>query len=104
MTKPGIIYLIKPAIAFRDEAISIELQAKKLSKKFKVICIDFKAVKFISRSFADELINSAERLKKTGVSLKFKNTSPDIKKMLDIVKLTRQNILRKTGRFRISIN
>ena len=102
MTKSETIPIIKQAIAFRDEATAIEARAKKLSKNSMTVYIDFNAVKFISRSFADELINSIERLKKSGISLKVKNTSPGIKRMLDIVKFTRKNILRKVGTFRIT--
>ncbi|GEM_PF-1825590 len=95
------IYLHKQAIVFRDDATEIERVAKKLAKKNPVVYIDFKAVKFISRSFADEFINSKERLKNSGVSLKTKNTAPNVKKMIALVRHTRKNILQNAGSFQI---
>lgn len=95
------IVLQKQAIAFRDDAMEIEKAARKLAKKNPVVYVDFKAVKFISRSFADEFINSRERLKNSGVSLKIKNIAPNLKKMMALVRHTRKNILQKAGSFRI---
>jgi anti-anti-sigma regulatory factor len=95
------IYLKKQAIAFRDDAKKIERTAMKLAKKTSLVYVDFKAVKFISRGFADEFINVTERLKNAGISLKTKNTAPNLKQMMALVRHTRKNILQKAGSFRI---
>jgi anti-anti-sigma regulatory factor len=101
--KTPTIHLFKQAIAFRDDAEEIEKQAKKSAKKSPVVYLDFKEVKFISRSFADELINSMERLKKSDISLKIRNAAPNVKKMLSLVRQTRRSILKKAGTFNISV-
>ena len=97
--KTETIYLSKQAIAFRDDAKAIEKQVKKFTEKTSLVNLDFKEVKFISRSFADELISSAERLSKSGISLKFTNIPPNVKKMLTLVQATRNNILNQAGTF-----
>ncbi len=78
--KSEIIYLEKRAIALRDDAKEIERRAKKFAKKSTLVYVDFKEVQFISRSFTDELINSVERLKNSGISLKIRNIAPNVKK------------------------
>lgn len=99
LMKAETIHIDKPAIAFRDDAEAIEKQAKKRAKKSSVVNLDFKEVKFISRSFADELINATERLSKSGITLKIRNALPNVKKMLALVRATRKDILRKAGSF-----
>lgn len=98
--KSKIINLHKQAIGFRDDALEIERQARKLAKKTSVVYVDFKPVIFISRGFADEFIKVTERLNDSGVALRMRNAAPNVKKMIAIVRRTRKNILKSAGRFR----
>lgn len=99
--KSETIYLEKQAIAFRDDAKEIEKLTKKVAKKYSIVYLDFSEVKFISRSFADELINVQEKLKEKGVSLRMKNTASNVRQMITLVRMTRRKILRQTGSFKI---
>ncbi|PIP54233.1 MAG: hypothetical protein COX07_06430 [Bacteroidetes bacterium CG23_combo_of_CG06-09_8_20_14_all_32_9] len=92
--KSEVIYIKKKSVGFREDALMIEKRVKKIValKVVRTVYIDFSKVIFISRSFADELINVTGNLKKAGITLIYKNISANVKKMIDIVKSTRKNI------------
>ena len=50
------------------------------------LCIDFVNVRFMSRSFADELCNILESLEKTGIEIQVTNKSDSIDLTMKIVK------------------
>jgi anti-anti-sigma regulatory factor len=64
------ISIQKEYISFRTEVENIEAMVKKELKKNStaVIALDFSIVKFISRSFADELLNMTEKFSGKGRS------------------------------------
>ena len=71
-------------LIFRDQAQNL------LNKKKEKICFDFSKVDFISRSFADELLEIMEKKK----NIKIININSDIKKLLSVVKKSRKDILK----------
>lgn len=94
-----IIHIDKKAIAFRDEAINIEKEAANLyySKRSEIIYIDFASVIFISRSFADEWLDTITRLTNSGITVKLQNVADNVQKMLKIVTTTRAEISKLTS-------
>lgn len=91
MQKSKIIRLDKTVFFTREQAKKLGAAIRK-NRMSKVI-IDFSAVHFISRAFADEWLNELEKTKsKKTVSIRHAN--PDIKKMIQVVK-RKKNEIRK---------
>lgn len=85
----NFIQIKKRFLTFRDEAKEIEKMSKKISRDN--VYLDFSNVDFISRSFADELLNIIEKTKR----IKIANLNPDLKKFLQIVKKTKEKTKKK---------
>lgn len=58
------------------------------------VFLDFKNIIFVSRSFADEIIDSIEMLSEKRIRVKIKNANLSIDKMLRLVKAKRKKILK----------
>lgn len=88
------IEIKKEFISFRDEARSIQsgIEKKMKEKSSEEIVLDFSRVMFISRSFADELLNVVEKFSKEKKKVSFVNIKPEVKKLLLIVKRTKEKI------------
>lgn len=88
-----IIKIQKRYLIFREEAKKI---LKSLAKKSKPgpIYLDFSEIKFISRSFADELLNFLDRLGARKIRVKILNLKPNLKKMIELVKKSKEKIKR----------
>lgn len=87
-----IIPIQKEYIAFRSEARNIQLRIKKALKKNRssLVVLDFSEVMFVSRSFADELLNVIEGFDENGKKISFSNIKPEVKKLISIVKRTKE--------------
>ncbi len=90
----NIFTIEKQYLIFREQAISLR---KSIFKKIKMsenneIFLDLSKVVFMSRSFADELINLIENFKLENKKIKLINQSPVIEKLLNAVKNTRKKI------------
>lgn len=88
-----IIHISKKLLVFRSDAIKIKKEADNSSSD--IIIIDFSEVHFISRAFADELLNISEKLQKDGVKIQLCNIKPNLKKLFQTVKNTRKRIKRE---------
>ncbi|TAL62933.1 MAG: hypothetical protein EPN85_01345 [Bacteroidetes bacterium] len=88
------IPILKEYISFRSEARNIESRIKKELKKnhSSVASLDFSEVVFISRGFADELLNVIEKFDGNGKKILFFNIKPEIKKLISIVKQSKEKI------------
>ena len=77
----NLVPIKKRFLIFRDEA-------KKISKRVpsQDVYLDFSKVDFISRSFADELLNIIEEKRR----IKIVNLKPRLEKFFEIVKTTKQ--------------
>jgi len=102
MTKrKNLIIAIKdfspPFIASREAAriITQELIKQLSASEDREAFLDFRSIVFVSRSFADEMLDSIEALRERSVRIKVKNANLSICKMLDLVKNKRQKILRR---------
>jgi anti-anti-sigma regulatory factor len=82
----NLILIKKRFLIFRDEAKRIARIAKKRPKQN--ICFDFSKVDFISRSFADELLNIIASKNK----IKIVNLKPHLKKFLNKIEKTKKTI------------
>ena len=60
----------------------------------KEVFLDFKNIIFVSRSFADEILDSIEMLSEKRIRVKIKNANLSIDKMLNLVKAKRKKILK----------
>ena len=76
-------------LAFRKDAIEIEKEAKRVSSG---TILDFSEVHFISRAFADELLNVLDRLKKEGHKIQLRKMRPALKGHIKTVEKTRREI------------
>lgn len=76
--------LIRGELRSRTEAKKI--YTKVLELNTQRLCIDFANVRFMSRSFADELCNILESLEKTGIEIQVTNKSDSIDLIMKIVK------------------
>ena len=74
----------KRFLIFRDEAKEIEKMSKKISRDN--VYLDFSNVDFLSRSFADELLNIIREKKR----IKIINLKPRLAKFFRIVKDTKE--------------
>lgn len=90
------IKIKKRYLIFREEAKKI---FKPLTKRLKPepIYLDFSEVKFISRSFTDELLNFLSWLKarKAKVNVRIFNLKPNLKKMVKLVKKSKERTKRE---------
>ncbi len=88
------ISIQKEFISFRSEARNIQSRIKKELKKnhSSDISLDFSQVIFVSRSFADELLNVIEEFGEKGKKISFLNLKPEIKKLISIVKRSKEKI------------
>ncbi len=92
------IKIHKEFISFRNEARNIQAEIKKELKKNSSpeIALDFSEVIFASRSFADELLNVIEEFSREGKKIYFINIKTDVKKLIFIVKRTKEKIRQET--------
>lgn len=92
------ISIAKEFISFRSEARNIQLRVKKELKKNRssAAVLDFSEVLFISRSFADELLNVIEEFEDNGKKIYLLNIKPEIKKLISIVKRSKGKIRNET--------
>ncbi|NCO24942.1 DUF4325 domain-containing protein [Candidatus Parcubacteria bacterium] len=81
----NFIPIKKRFLIFRDEAKEIEKMSKKISRDN--VYLDFSNVDFLSRSFADELLNIIKEKK----GIKIVNLKPHLEKFFNIVTKTKQN-------------
>lgn len=87
------IKIEKNFLVLRDEIKDI---LRKISQaNSSQIVIDFTRVEFISRSFADELLNLVAELENKGMQVKLSRLNPNLRKMLQIVKNTKKEIKSK---------
>lgn len=89
----NVIKINKKYLVFRDQVNDIlkNIEHKKKSKK---IYLDFEQVNFISRSFADEWLSKIDELQ-LEKTIKIINLKSDPKKLLSIVKKTREKIAKE---------
>lgn len=85
-------------LIFRDQAFSLK---QILEKKFKIsreneIYLDFSKVIFISRSFADELLNILSEFTLNKKYIRIIGQTPAVKIFLNIVKRTKEKIQKET--------
>ncbi|MBT9151323.1 MAG: hypothetical protein DDT40_01514 [candidate division WS2 bacterium] len=80
----NFIPIKKRFLIFRDEAKEIEKMSKKISRDN--VYLDFSNVDFLSRSFADELLNIIEEKKR----IKIVNLKPHLEKFFKIVTKTKE--------------
>jgi len=80
----NFIPIKKRFLIFRDEAKEIEKMSKKISRDN--VYLDFSNVDFLSRSFADELLNIIKEKK----GIKIVNLKPHLEKFFNIVTKTKQ--------------
>ena len=66
-----------------------------LNYKKTDIILDFNNVDFISRSFADEILELQEQMKKEEISLSLINKNDEIENMLEITSFQRKNKIRR---------
>ena len=90
--KNKIILITKKTPALREDALKIKKEAGQAASG---ITIDFSRVYFMSRAFADELLNVMEQLKTEEKKIHLKKMSPNVTKMLRLVKKQRNNIIRE---------
>lgn len=66
---------------------------ERLSKEEKErVILDFHKIVLVSRSFADEILDSIEKLNRRGIEMKVKNANPSVSRMLKLVKKHRGKI------------
>ena len=82
------IKIKKNFLIFREEAKNLEGIAKRKLRHSNSVSFDFSNVKFLSRSFADELLNTLSQEKR----IKIINLSPDLQKFLKIIKKTKETL------------
>jgi anti-anti-sigma regulatory factor len=80
----NFIPIKKRFLIFRDEAKEIEKMTKKRSRDN--VYLDFSNVDFLSRSFADELLNIIEEKRR----IKIVNLKPHLEKFFKIVTKTKE--------------
>ena len=80
----NFIPIKKRFLIFRDEAKEIEKMSKKISRDN--VYLDFSNVDFLSRSFADELLNIIEEKKR----IKIVNLKPHLEKFFKIITRTKE--------------
>jgi len=80
----NLVPIKKRFLIFRDEAKEIEKMTKKRSRDN--VYLDFSNVDFLSRSFADELLNIIEEKRR----IKIVNLKPRLEKFFKIVTKTKQ--------------
>ncbi len=86
----------KKYLISRKEADTLKREILDCGKK--IIILDFSEVIFFSRSFADELINLIEELKKKKVLIKLCGANDSLKKLFKIVSRQRQAIQKEIKR------
>lgn len=62
--------------------------------KAKEAVLDFRGIVFVSRSFADEILDSIEKLHQRGIKVEVKNINSAVSEMLKLVKSHQGKILR----------
>jgi anti-anti-sigma regulatory factor len=82
----NLIPIKKRFLIFRDEAKGIKRMSKKIARQN--IYLDFSKVDFISRSFADELLNIIREKER----IEIVNLKPHLEKFLKIVKKTKEKV------------
>jgi len=85
-----------PLVAGRESAklITQELIKKLSVSESKEAVLDFEDIVFVSRSFADEILDSIEMLRKKRIKVEIRNADFSVRKMLDLVKSQRRKILK----------
>lgn len=84
--------LISKSISSRQAVKLIEDRIFAFSNYNKTnVILDFSNVNFISRSFADEILDLKEKLKNKKIYLKFMDTNNEINKMFKITSFHREN-------------
>lgn len=91
------IKIQKKYLIFRDEAKKLFEPLVKKSKRLgqEPIYLDFDEVKFISRSFTDELLNFLSWLKARKANIKIINLKPNLKKMIKLIKKSKEKTKRE---------
>jgi len=89
-----IIKIQKKYLVFREEAKKLKkLLNQELERSdVKSIYLDFNKVNFISRSFADQLLELLILYKVKHINIKLINLKPDIEKIIKLVKKTKEKI------------
>lgn len=87
-----------PLAAGRESA---KLLTQELIKELSVseseeAILDFEDIVFISRSFADEILDSIEMLSKKKIKVRIKNAHIPVRKMLVLVRSQRRKILKNS--------
>jgi len=66
---------------------------RKISEQDKrKLVLDFKGIYFVSRSFADEIMDSVEKLENRDIEVRIKNDNPSISQMLEVVRRSRARV------------
>lgn len=66
----------KKHLFFREDARKILQTARKRRRAREAVSLDFSRVHFISRGFADELLNIVQELREKSVGVTFQNLHP----------------------------
>lgn len=82
----------KKYLFFRKDARTILKEILARKENCQKVSLDFSGVCFFSRSFADELLNIMERLKRRGVSVTIYHLNPQLKGMLNRIRQTKTEI------------
>ena len=82
----------KKYLFFREDARAILKNIKRHKGVLKTVYLDFSQVHFMSRSFADELLNMVKNLQNEGTKLEFQNLDPELKKMIGYIHKTKTAI------------
>ena len=90
----------KKYLFFREDARAILKNIKRHKGVLKTVYLDFSQVHFMSRSFADELLNMVKNLQNEGTKLEFQNLDSKLKKMIDHIRKTK-TVIQATPFFNI---
>jgi len=97
MKNKNIFKIESPYLIFRDKAIDL-IKKIKTAKRDKTISLDFSQVKFLSGSFADELLLLIEKYKNLNLTIRFVNLNPKIKKFLKLIQKRKEKIKKEIGK------
>lgn len=80
----NVIKIEKKYLAFREDAKKImrRAQGERADKKARSFVLDFSQVEFMSRSFADEFLNSVNALENSGGKVTIVNLKPALQEFV----------------------
>jgi len=90
----------KPLLFFRGDAKTFLHTARAKKEAPKNIVLDFSGVRFVSRSFADELLNGIDELQSSAIKVTIRNPYPSVKQMLAHVRKTKKEIKKTMAQHR----